>query len=261
MADDFFEHFSSVFQAHPTENNPENTQAGENADFILDNPITEEELKKVIMSLKNNKSPGIDGLISEIFKCSQDILSPILLKLFNYVFSNGVYPSPWSEGLITPIHKKGDLDNSNNYRGITLINTLSKIYSHILNNRLLLWASENGKIVDCQFGFQPNKSTVYCIFIFHAIISKILNGGEKLYCCFVDYQKAFDLINRGLLWQKLVRDGCSSTMIKALQAMYQSVKACVRYKNVSSSFFNIHSGVKQGIHYHLFSSSFLSMIF
>ena len=54
------------------------------------------------------------------------------------------------------------------------------------------------------------------------------------------------MINRGLLWQKLVRDGCSSTMIKALQAMYQSVKACVRYKNVSSSFFNIHSGVKQG---------------
>ena len=104
------------------------------------------------MSLKNNKSPGIDGLISEIFKCSQDIFSPILLKLFNYVFSNGVYPSSWSEGLITPIHKKGDLDNSNNYRGITLINTLSKIYSHILNNRLLLWASDNGKIVDCQFG-------------------------------------------------------------------------------------------------------------
>ena len=77
-ADDFFEHFSSIFQAHPTENNPENTQAGENADFILNNPITEEELKKVIMSLKNNKSPGIDGLISEIFKCSQGILSPIL---------------------------------------------------------------------------------------------------------------------------------------------------------------------------------------
>ena len=87
------------------------------------------------MSLKNNESPGINGFISEIFKCSQDILSPILLKLFEYIFSNGVYPSSWSEGLITPIHKKGDLDDSNNYRGITLIKTPSKTYSHTLNNR------------------------------------------------------------------------------------------------------------------------------
>ena len=218
----------------------------ENANFTLDSPFTNEELKKVILSLKTNKSPGLDGLISEIFKCSYDILSPLIVKLFNFVFLNGAYPNSWSEGLVTPIHKKGDIDILNNYTGITLINALSKIYSHLLNNRILKWASENGKIADCQFGFQPNKSTVDCIFIFQAIISKMLHNGEKLYCCFLDYQKVFDLINRGFLWQKLIRDGCSSTMVKALQAMYQSVKSCVRYKNVGSEFFNINSGVKQG---------------
>ena len=101
-----------------------------------------------------------------------------------------------------------------------LINTLSKIYSHILNNRLLKWASEKGKISDCQFGFQKNKSTVDCIFVFHAIISKILNNKEKLYCCFIDYQKTFDSVNRSLLWQKLLRDGCNKIMLKALYAMY-----------------------------------------
>ena len=89
------------------------------------------------------------------------------------VFLNGIYPASWSEGVIIPIPKKGSLDETNNYRGITLINTLSKVYSHILNNRLLKWASEKGKISDCQFGFQKNKSTVDCIFVFHAIISKI----------------------------------------------------------------------------------------
>ena len=213
---------------------------------ILDCPFTDEELKKVIYSLKSNKSPGTDGLIAEIFKCSYDILSPILLKMFNTIFYSGSYPTSWSEGLITPIHKKDSLEDTNNYRGITLINTLSKIYSHILNNRILKWAYENRKIADCQFGFQKNKSTIDCIFVFHAIISKILNRGEKLYCCFIDYQKAFDLVNRGFLWHKLIRDGCSVTMIKALQAMYDSVKACVRYKNKRSQFFNIDAGVKQG---------------
>ena len=73
-------------------------------------------------------------------------MSPLLLRLFNTIFTNGVYPVSWSEGVITPIHKKGSLVDTNNYRGIILINTLSKIYSHILNNRLLNWASEHNKI-------------------------------------------------------------------------------------------------------------------
>ena len=94
------------------------------------------------------------------------------------VFSSGCYPTQWSEGLITPIHKKGSLDDVNNYRGITLINILSKIYSHLLNNRLLKWAEQNEKLSDCQFGFQRNKSTVDCIFIFHALISKKVQVGK-----------------------------------------------------------------------------------
>ena len=121
---------------------------------------------------------------------------------------------------------------------------MSKIDSHLLNNRLLKWAADNDKLSDCQFGFQKNKSTIDCIFIFHALISKILSRGEKLYCCFIDYQKAFDLVNRSFLWQKFIRDGCSIRMIKALQVMYNSVKACVRYNNKCSQFFNINAGVK-----------------
>ena len=109
-------------------------------------------------------------------------MSPFLLRLFNVVFSSDCYPTQWSEGLITLIiHKKGSLD-VNNYRGITLINILSKIYSHLLNNLLLKWAEQNEKLSDCQFGFQRNKFTVDCIFIFHALISKTLSDSEKLYC-------------------------------------------------------------------------------
>lgn len=247
-ADDFLEHFCRIFDS-TTGNSGTNDLQEMHVDeqnVILDSQFTTDELKKVIFNLKSNKSPVIDGLIAEIFKSSYDILSPLLLRLFNVIFISGSYPSQWSEGLITPIHKKDDLEDVNNYRGITLINVLSKIYLHLLNNRLLKWASENNKLSDCQFGFQKNKTTVDCIFIFHALISKILSQGGKLYCCFIDYQKAFDLINRSFLWQKLVRNGCTNTMTKALKAMYSSVKACVRYKNKCSDFFNINAGVKQG---------------
>ena len=242
---DLFTHFSNVFETQET--NATRTHFDTNIqNEILDCPFSIEELKSVISSLKSDKSPGLDGLSTEIFKCSFHILEPVLIKLFNIIFFSGKYPDQWSEGVITPIHKKDSLEDPNNYRGIMLINTLSKIYSHLLNNRLLKWAAQFNKISDCQFGFQPKKSTIDCIFIFHAIISKILNRGEKLYCCFVDYQKAFDLVNRGFLWQKLIHNGCSNIMLNALQSMYKNVKACVRYKNRCSNFLEINSGVKQG---------------
>ena len=243
-ADDFLEHFSNVFQSNDSDNS--SSDFGQICNSTLDSAILQSELKDVISSLKSDKSPGIDGLVAEIFKCSFDIISPLLLKLFNIIFLNGIYPNSWSEGLITPIHKKDSIDDANNYRGITLINILSKIYSHILNNRLLKWASENSKLSDCQFGFQKNKSTTDCIFIFHSILSKVLNEKNKLYCCFIDYQKAFDTVDRALLWQKLLQNGCSKIMLKALFSMYESIKSCVRYKNKCSSFFTIHTGVKQG---------------
>ena len=81
---------------------------------------------------------------------------------------------------ITPIFKKGDTNDTNNYRGVTLINIIAKLYSKILHDRLIKWASENDKITSNQYGFQKNKSTIDCIFIFHSLISKLLNNNEKL---------------------------------------------------------------------------------
>ena len=116
----------------------------------------------------------------------------------------------------------------------------------LLHDRLTKWATENEKIIHNQFGFQKNKSTVDCIFILHSLIAKTFNNNEKLFCKFVDYQKAFDSVDRKLLWYKLLRDGCSTTMVNALKAMYNSVQMCVKYKNKFSNFFALHSGVKQG---------------
>ena len=99
-------------------------------------------------------------------------------------------------------------DDANNYRGITLINILGKIYSQILN-RLNKWAEKE----ENQLGFQKGKSTVDCIFTLHSIITKTLEAGEKLYCVFVDYEKAFDKVDRSLLWHKLLKEKVSSKLV------------------------------------------------
>lgn len=94
-SDDFLDHFSNVFKIQ-TENNNTDTfdeNFGEISNEMLDSPISEEELRQVILCLKSNKSPGIDGLIAEIFKCSLDCLSPLLLRLFNIIYMSGIYPA------------------------------------------------------------------------------------------------------------------------------------------------------------------------
>ena len=79
---------------------------------------------------------------------------------------------------------------------------MAKIYSQILLNRLNKWAEEEEKILDNQFGFQKGKSTVDCIFTFYLIIAKTLGSKEKIYCVFIDNEKAFDKVDRSFLWQK-----------------------------------------------------------
>ena len=123
---------------------------------------------------------------------------------------------------------------------------LAKIYSQLLLNRLTKWSTENETITDNQFGFQKGKSTTYCVFLLHAIISKVLNSGEKLYCAFIDFEKCFDKVDRTFLWQKLLKENVSCKFVKAVKSMYATVKLYIKYKNSFSHFFDSQIGLKQG---------------
>ena len=246
-AQDFLNHFKEIYGG-PDEQSQQDEQPnlGNNEDQELDVEITISELKEAVFSQKNGKSCGLDNLCAEIFKNSFDIISPFLLILFNRLFANGEYPKAWGEGIIVPIFKSGNTHDTTNYRGITLINVLGKIYSQVLLNRLSKWSEKHEKLSKNQFGFQKGKSTVDCIFILYSVISKVLNSGEKLYCCFIDYEKAFDKINRSLLWHKLIFENVSSKFVRALKSMYDVVKACIRYNSKHSDFLNSYTGLKQG---------------
>ena len=145
-----------------------------------------------------------------------------------------------------PVPKKGDLSDVNNYRGITLTSIFSKLYSQILDTRLRSWAEENKIINDNQFGFRENKSTVDCLYILQAIVNRQLNEKRKLYCAFVDFKKAFDLVYRNGIWFKLCRNGGSLKIVKAIKSIYNSAKVCVRSLGKISECFDSLVGVKQG---------------
>ena len=246
-AQNFYQHFKEIYGGIDEQaQQNEQQDLGNNENDELDSEITDSELKEAIFSQKNGKSCGLDNLCTELFKNSYDIISPFLLKLFNRLFANGEYPKAWGEGIIVPIFKSGNPDDAQNYRGITLINILGKVYSQVLLNRLSKWSEKYDKLSKNQFGFQKGKSTVDCIFLLNSIVSKVIHSGEKLYCCFIDYEKAFDRIDRSLLWHKLIFENVSSKFVRALKSMYDVVRACVRYNSSRSNFFNSQTGLKQG---------------
>ena len=154
------------------------------------------DIMKSIKQLKTNKSEGPDMLINEFFIHGKTILAPTLCNLFNKMFESGVFPEEWAEGYIIPLHKKGNLNDVENYRGITLLSTLGKLFTRVINNRLSEWSEKYFVLIEAQAGFRANMSTVDDVFVLHCLI-----------CAFVDFAKAFDNVVRENLWYKLIKIG------------------------------------------------------
>ena len=84
------------------------------------------------------------------------------------------------------------------------------------------------------------------VYLYSHLLSQVLQAGEKLYCVFIDYEKAFDRIDRSLSWHKLIFEKVSSKFVKAVRSMYNVVRACIKHKSTLSGFFNTFMGLKQG---------------
>ena len=208
--------------------------------------ISYEEIKKAVKQLRNGASAGPDLYINEFFKNGTDIMINYIYMLFNKIFELGYFPEKWSEGYIIPIFKKGDTNEPSNYRGITLLSTLGKLFTRILNNRLNDWAENYNIYIEAQAGFRKNMSTTDNVFVINSLITHVLNSNEKLYCAFVDFTKAFDFVVRDILWYKLIKQGVRGKMLDIMMSMYSIVKSQVKHNSTISDAFISNIGVRQG---------------
>ena len=168
----------------------------ESVSATLDEDITALEVQDAIRVLKSNKAPGPDGLCEELYKYSDARIVNFLMIYFNKLFESGMFPLACSESVIQPLHKKGNKISPDNYRGISLLNVSGKLCSYVLNKRLTDWVEEHGLINEAQAVFRRNYSTIDHIFTLLALVQKQLLNHGKLYVAFIDFQKAFDLVDR-----------------------------------------------------------------
>lgn len=218
----------------------------ENNDSGINESISLGEVKRAVQRLKKGKAFGYDGIPSEILTSERCV--EFLHKLFNKCFESGKVPAMWANGIINPIQKAScaDAKDPANYRGITLTSAVYKVFAGILNERLTNWAEENGIISDYQNGFRKSRSTVDHISTLTNIIECRKMEKKPTFICFVDFQKAYDSINRRLLWDKLSDIGLKGKIIRSLKAIYNDVKCSVRINGHYSDWFSVESGVKQG---------------
>ena len=212
----------------------------------LNLPISLEEIKKGVRELRNGASAGPDLFSNEFLKKGTNRLIKYMHDLFNKIFEMGYFPERWTEGHIIPIYKKGDKNEASNYRGITLLSTVGKLFTRILNNRLNDWADEYSIYVEAQAGFRKGMGTSDNIFILNNLITHCLNNNDQLYCAFVDFTKAFDFVVRDILWFKLIRTGVRGKMLNMIKSIYSCVKSRVKHDNTLSEPFTCNIGVRQG---------------
>ena len=143
-------------------------------------------------------------------------------------------------------NKSCGLDGINNYRGITLLSCLGKLFTSILNNRLYAFCEENKILGESQAGFRKGYSTLDHIFVLKNAIDLFLTEKKKLFCCFVDYTKAFDMVWREALWYKLLKYGVSGKVLNVIKGMYARVRSCVLLNGERSDYFIASKGVRQG---------------
>lgn len=213
----------------------------------LDSEVMIEEIYMALRKIKTKKAPGEDGISNEFLKALPNNWVLYINILFNKIIKNEEVPESWSYIITKMLFKKGDKSLPENYRPISLVNTLAKLFTSILYNRLSEWAEMNLKLPEWQAGFRPDRSTLDHIFVLNYIIqSQLKKKGGKLYALFVDLKSAFTSVTHSILWRKLKNIGVSSKFIRILINLYKNAHMSVRTNDGVSEKCKITLGLLQG---------------
>lgn len=213
--------------------------------FFLE-PTNVVEVENIIMSLKDDSAPGLDGITNKMLKKIKKYIVVPLTAIYNLSLSEGVFPNEWKMASVTPIHKSGDRADPSNYRPISLLNAFSKILEKIVNRRLVKFAEKNNLLCDRQFGFRQNKSTEGAVSLLASLVSEHLDSKKACVGVFLDLAKAFDTVSVPILVRKLELLGIRGVANKWFESYLSGRSQSLKIDNVRSKSTHIEFGVPQG---------------
>ena len=209
-------------------------------------PINMEELKRAIFSLKKKKAAGCDGITSEMWQFSFDVISENLLQFMNSFWEKNVIPEEWKCGVVVPVYKRGEVENASNYRGIALMGADYKIYTSIMKERILAVIEEKNIYSETQMGFRAERSTIDAIYIIKNVVQSMIEKKKKVFAVFVDLSAAFDNVDRHQLWNFMVKKGIDEELARRAIKIYEETKNLIRVNNKEIGEFWMYRGIRQG---------------
>ena len=205
--------------------------------------VTVREVEVAIKEMKDNKAPGTDDITSDIIKIGGARIIKELTKLYNQIMEEKRIPVCWKEAKIILLHKKGDKTDIKNYRPISLLSHVYKIFTRILQTRMKRILDENQPRE--QAGFRSAYSTLDHLHALNQVIEKANEYNLELCVGYIDYEKAFDSVEHKDLFTALRKVGVNEGYVQLLEDIYTDATAKIHIENDVSKTINIERGVRR----------------
>ena len=250
MAETFNDHFTNIGQllaqeVPAAEVNPEFYLSHTDKAFHLKTP----SLDVVFNLLKNideKKATGLDMIPSKLLKMAASIVTPSLTAIFTKSIITGIYPTEWKMARVTPVFKKGEKSDLNNYRPISVIPVVSKVFEKIVYDQLYQYLNDNQLLSSCQSGFRSLHSTLTAFLEATNNWSVNIDNGFLNGVVFIDLKKAFDTIDHEIILRKLSYFGADQATAKWFQSYLSNrTQRCNVNGNLSTAS-TVTCGVPQG---------------
>ena len=236
------EHFEEILNRPPPHDAPQ-LEPGPTLS-IHTGEITKLEIRKALRSLKNGKAAGVDNIPAEALKEGGAEIVDSLHELLNLVWKEEEIPTDWTKGLLVKLPKSGDLSQCDKWRGITLLSIPSKVLTRIILDRMK--DAVDKELRDEQAGFRKERSCTDQIATLRVIMEQTLEWQSSLYVCFIDFEKAFDSVDRQTIWNILRHYGVPEKAVNIIRLLYRDYSCQVIHDSRLSEQFAVTTGVRQG---------------
>ena len=207
---------------------------------------TEERIEYLIKRIRPDVATGYDEISSRLLKAAAPSILTNLKDLINLSYETQIFPDALKKANVKALHKKGEYNNPAQYRPISILTTISKVFERSATEQIMDFYTKNNKLTTRQHAYRPHHSTTTCLFELTEAALKYIDEGYLVAIAALDLSKAFDSLSHDLILQKLLDMGIDGTAVKWIQSYLHQRKQVVKFGKIESDEELVESGVPQG---------------
>lgn len=216
------------------------------ANSLFLKPVDEAEILDIVRGLKKKKTTDIYGISANLLSKVAHTISVPLTHLVNVSFSEGVFPKELQKAKVIPVYKSGLADDVSNYRPISILPTISKVFEIAIKNRLMTFLERFKLLNKEQHGYRTNRSTITALVNLVDKIAEAFDNEQEIQLTCCDLSKAFDTVDFSMLKKKLEYYGIRGKALELLGSYLDNREQVVHWNGITSEAQRVSCGVPQG---------------